>query len=140
MSYLLSKKKKMRIKKYRISLSVIIATFCFVACSKKWNDHNQIVDPAIANNLYQVISKNNNLSKFNSLLIKSGYDKIIATSKSFTVWAPSDLALTTLDTAIINDPVKLKAFVGNHIANLSYPAGSTNHRVPMLNGKYILFS
>jgi hypothetical protein len=30
--------------------------------------------------------------------------------------------------------------VGNHIANLSYPTGSPDQRVPMLNGKYILFS
>ena len=130
----------MKIREYRILLLIIVTVSFFVACSKKWNDHDQITDPLIANNLYQAISKNTNLSKFSDLLVKSGYDKIIASSKSFTVWAPSNSALATLDTAIVNNPVRLKAFVGNHIANLSYPTGGAVQRVPMLNGKYILFS
>ena len=130
----------MRKIKYSVLLLLLVTATYFVACNKKWDEHNQITDPAIANNLYQGISKNTSLTKFSDLLVKSGYDKIIATSKTYTVWAPSDQALATLDPAIVSDSAKLRAFVGNHIANLAYPTGAADQRVPMLNGKYNLFA
>lgn len=126
--------------RYGILLLVVLAAAYFIACNKKWEEHNEITDPAIANNLYQAISKNTSLSKFSELLVKSGYDKIIATSKTYTVWAPTDAALATLDAAIVNDTAKLRAFVGNHIANLAFATGGVSQRVPMLNGKYNLFA
>lgn len=126
--------------RYGILLLVFLAAGYFIACNKKWEEHNEITDPAIANNLYQVISKNSSLTKFSELLVKSGYDKIIATSKTYTVWAPSDAALATLDAAIVNDTAKLRAFVGNHISNLAFATGGADQRIPMLNGKYNLFA
>ena len=127
-------------KKYSVLLLLLVAATYFVACNKKWDEHNEITDPAIANNLYQAISKNTGLAKFSDLLVKSGYDKVIATSKTYTVWVPTDQALATLDPAIVSDSAKLRAFVGNHIANLAYPTGAADQRVPMLNGKYNLFA
>ncbi len=126
-------------KRYSLCLLLLIAAGYIVGCNKKWDNHNAITDPSISNNLYQAIKKNDNLTKFSDLLVKSGYDKIIAASKSYTVWAPTNLALASLDPAIVNDSAKLKAFVGNHIANLTYPTGGVDQRVPMLNGKYNLF-
>lgn len=126
--------------RYGIFLLVFLAAGYFIACNKKWEEHNDITDAAIANNLYQAISKNTSLSKFSELLVKSGYDKIIATSKTYTVWAPTDQALATLDAAIVNDSAKLRDFVGNHISNLSFPTGGADQRIAMLNGKYNLFA
>lgn len=135
------KVKKMMLKKrYGVLLVLLIAGTYFVACNKKWDEHNEITDPAIANNLYQVISKNASLSKFSALLVQTGYDKVIASSKSYTVWVPTDAALATLDAATTGDAAKLKAFVGNHIANLAYTTTGTDQRVPMVNGKYNLFT
>jgi len=37
------------------------------------------------------------LGKFSDMLVKTGYDKIISSSKTYTVWAPSDQALQALD-------------------------------------------
>ena len=130
-----------RKKRYSLLLLlVVVEVGCMVACNKKWDDHNAITDPAIGNNLFQAINKNASLTTFSDLLVKSGYAKIIASSKTYTVWAPSNQALASLDPAIVNDSVKLRAFVGNHIANLSYTTAFANQRVPMLNGKYILFA
>ena len=111
-----------------------------VACNKKWDNHDAITDSAVANNLYQAIKRNSNLSKFSELLEKSGYSKIISSSKSYTVWAPSNQALASLDPAIANDSVQLRAFVGNHISNLSYTTSASLQRIPMLNGKFNRFS
>ena len=129
----------MRNNKLSLLMFLVVITTILAACSKKWNEHDQITDPAISNNLFQAISKNTSLSLFSKLLVKSGYDKIISSSKSYTVWVPTNQALATLDSSIINDSIKLKAFVGNHIANLAYTTGS-DQRVAMINGKYIQFA
>lgn len=128
----------------RKRFTIIFLTAClltgFVSCKKPWDEHNQTGDTSIANNLMQAISATPNLSKFAELLVKSGYDKIISLSKTYTVWAPTDQALQTLDPAIVNDPVRLNLFVGNHISDLSYTAGGADQRLKMLNGKYNTFS
>lgn len=130
----------MRTKKYSVLLVLFIAGTYILACNKKWDEHNEITDVAISNNLYQAISKNTGATKFSELLVKSGFDKVISASKNYTVWVPTDAALANLDPAIVNDATRLKAFVGNHIANLAYITGKADERIPMLNGKYILFA
>jgi uncharacterized surface protein with fasciclin (FAS1) repeats len=63
---------------------------------------------------------------------------VLASSKTFTVYAPTNAALASLDLTIVNDSAKLSAFVGNHIATQTYftTATTVQKRVPMLNGKY----
>jgi uncharacterized surface protein with fasciclin (FAS1) repeats len=113
------------------------AVFIFPGC-KKWDDHISVKDQALAKNLLQQVSENASLSKFSELLSKSGYDKILASSKTFTVFAPTNTVLANLDPAIVNDTTKLKAFVGNYIANQSYftSDAASQLRIEMLNGKY----
>jgi uncharacterized surface protein with fasciclin (FAS1) repeats len=108
----------------------------FSACQKKTDDHNQTGDD-LKNNLFQLISVNSDLSKFAGYLKQTGYDTVIASSRTYTVFALNNVTLNTLDPAIANNPAKLKLFIGNHIANqLYYTAVTTERRIPMLNGKY----
>jgi uncharacterized surface protein with fasciclin (FAS1) repeats len=119
-----------------VAFSVIVG---FITCTKKWDEHNQVTDNALNNTLMQAISATPNLTKFADLLVKSGYDKIISSSKTYTVWAPTDQALQSLDPSIASDSVKLRQFVGNHIANQSYLTGAAgDQRIKMLNGKFIV--
>ncbi|MGE5521996.1 MAG: fasciclin domain-containing protein, partial [Candidatus Dadabacteria bacterium] len=109
---------------------------------KKWEDHIAISNPDLSQNLLQAISTDANLSSFKQLVNKAGLDSVLQSSKSYTVWAPTNTALQGLDQAIVNDPVKLKNFVLNHIATQSYftrEAGA-GQRVAMLNGKYNIFT
>lgn len=124
-------------KRNRVLLALTVLAG-FSGCTKVWDNHDKTTDPNLKNNLYQAISQTTGLSKFSQLLVKTGYDKIISSSKTYTVWAPNDQALQSLDAAILNDTAKLKQFVGNHIANQSYlaGAGTADQRVQMLNGKY----
>lgn len=105
---------------------------------QKWDDHNAITDEGVKQDLLQQIQGNAELSKFAELLVKTGYDKVIASSKTFTVFAPTNAALATLDPAIVQDTARLRLFVTNHIANQSYytTAAATPVRLPMLNNKY----
>ena len=124
-----------------VLLAALFFVMVFSQCSKKWDKHNAITNNALNNNLAEAISNTPNLTKFSDLLVKSGYDKIISSSKTYTVWAPTDQALQSLDPSITSDSVKLKMFVANHITNQSYLAGSGgDQRIKMLNGKYITVS
>lgn len=127
----------MRRKIYTSLLALAATSLLFSAC-KKWEDHTAITDPATGKDLFQQISENSDLSKFAELLTKTGYDKEIASSKTFTVFAPTNAALSTLDPALVNDAAKLRLFVANHIANLVYKttAATTQLRLKMLNSKY----
>jgi uncharacterized surface protein with fasciclin (FAS1) repeats len=118
---------------------VCVALSCiFLLGCKKWDEHTTITDVALTKSLADQVKENGDLSKFYELLVKSGYDKIIGSSKTFTVYAPTNAALQTLDAGIINDSAKLKAFVGNHIATQSYYTTSvtSQQRILMLSGKY----
>ncbi|MBB1284103.1 fasciclin domain-containing protein [Flavisolibacter sp. BT320] len=122
-------------KKFFMGLS--LTGLLFAGC-KKWDDHNAVTDAALAKTLAQQISETANLSTFSGLLAKSGYDKVLASSKTFTVYAPTNAALQNLDPALVNDPARLRAFVENHIATQRYFTTDTDttRRIPMLSGKY----
>lgn len=125
-------------KRLIVAATLLSFIIVFTHCNKKWDDYTAVTKASIENNLYSNISKNANLSKFAELLVKTGYDKVLATSKSYTVWAPNNIALEKLDAAIIADTAKLKLFVANHISNQSYFSNAPEQRVAMLNGKYNL--
>lgn len=120
----------------RLFFYICLAT-CIPSCTK-WDDHNAITDPSLTKDLLQQINENANLSKFSELLVKSGYDKVISSSKTFTVWAPTNTALATIDPAIAADTAKLRLFVGNHIATQMYSTATTAvlTRIELLNGKF----
>ncbi|MCX6335086.1 MAG: fasciclin domain-containing protein [Bacteroidia bacterium] len=124
-----------------------IFLFLFIAivlsgCNDKWEDHNQIQDPVLADNLLEIIVNNSDLSTFAGYLAATGYDEVIASSKVFTVWAPTNQALANLDPAIVNDGSLLKQFVANHISNQAYFTRNANPLLTIrtLNGKNVLFT
>jgi uncharacterized surface protein with fasciclin (FAS1) repeats len=125
------------VKNSRITLVVLALCFAMTACKKGWTDQNANNDPSLGLNLYTAISANPDAAKFTELLVKTGYDKTLASSKSFTVWVPSNTAIAALASNILADTNLLKAFVANHISNGSITSGISNvQRVPMLSGKY----
>ncbi|MDF2192893.1 fasciclin domain-containing protein [Paraflavitalea sp. CAU 1676] len=120
------------------SIQVLLVCGSLLPACQKWDDHHAITDPATDKDLFQQIEARSNLSKFRELLVKSGYDKVIASSKTFTVFAPTDAALSNLDPAVVNNDAKLKMFVANHITNQSHKTGEATApvRLQMLSEKY----
>lgn len=117
-------------------LLMIFSGLLFTGC-KKWDKHTAANDPNITKDLFQRIQENADLSKFAELLVKSGYDKTLTSSQTYTVFAPVNAALATLDPAIVNDADKLRLFVGNHITNQLQPSKVTGQvRLQMMSGKY----
>lgn len=120
----------------------LLTGLSFTGCKDAWKDHNELNLARLDKTLFEQISAEPTLSTFTNFLLKTGYDGVLKSSKPYTVWAPNNDALKSLDATILNDTAALKRFVGNHIADQSYftanPKPSLSVR--MLNGKNIVFS
>ncbi|HEY4064551.1 MAG TPA: fasciclin domain-containing protein [Puia sp.] len=123
---------------HKIVVLLLLLALGYLSC-RKWEDHVGVYNQNLQHNLLQLINSDTGLSQFSSLLIKTGYDKVIASTRTYTVWAPRNAAIQNLDPAVTGDPAKLKQYVGNHIANEAWltAAATTPLRLQMLNGKYV---
>ena len=119
---------------------LFLTVLVLFSCKDQWEDHNALRQTVLSETLDQLVSSNTSLSKFNEYLKKTGYDKILASSKMFTVWAPSNDALSNLDQTIVDDTAKLKQFIGNHIAYQEYSTDSkVDLKIKMLNKKNAIY-
>lgn len=127
-------------KKNILNSFLLLGVLIFLgSCKNVMDEHLEVTNVDNTINLSEKIGAQTNLGKFNSFLVSTGYDQILAGSQSYTVWAPTDAALASLDAAIIADPVKLKDFVANHISLTSIAAskGVTDTiKVNLQNGKF----
>lgn len=130
---------------FRVTTFAILITglvSVFSACQDKWDEHAELQDAKLGQNLFHRIQGESSLSRFTELLVKTEYDKVLASSKKYTVWAPSNEALENLSADILNDEQRLKDFIGYYIVELPYNTTIAKNtlRLKTLNGKYINFS
>lgn len=122
---------------------LLVSLQCIMAgCKDPWNDHSELNEPLLGKNLLEVIGKDPDLSRFKELLARTGYDKTLASSYKFTIWAPQNSALEQLDESVLNDTARLKQFVGNYIVSQPYStkiSDTVTLRLKTLNGKYVKF-
>lgn len=118
---------------------LIAGVFILSSCKDElWVNHYQ---PQQVSNqtLMEAIDANPDLSKFAAILHKTGYDSILSSSQTYTVWAPTNDALTeAIDTDTIN------RFIENHICRFNYSTADLLKkpmlRIRMLNGKANTFT
>nr|WP_294903964.1 fasciclin domain-containing protein [uncultured Lacibacter sp.] len=129
---------KIRLTYLMLAAAGLLTLQTFNSCSKVKDESTAINDPALQMTLMDMVSANAQLSTFKEFLVKTGYDKVIASSRNYTVFAPVNSALASVDPAIVNDAAKLKSFVGNHIALQQYRTSDIKitTRIGMLNGKF----
>ena len=120
---------------------VLFFTIISTGCNK-WKDHTAITSQDLTQNLLQAVSANPDLSTFRQYVGLAGLDSVLQASKTFTIWAPTNAALQTIDPATVADKAKLKAFILNHISNQLYFTKDVvvAQRILMLSGKYNNFS
>ena len=119
-----------------------MAATTFTGCKDPWKDHADINITRLDRTLFEQVSQDASLSIFASYLVKTGYDGVLKSSKSFTVWAPNNEALKNIAGSIENDTAALKRFVGNYISDQSYFTTNPNPSlvIRMLNGKNTIFT
>jgi uncharacterized surface protein with fasciclin (FAS1) repeats len=132
---------KMNVSLKLLSGLIAILALTLTGCKDEWEKHTAITDPEMSLTLLEKIQQNPDLSKFNEYLVQTRYDKVLLSSRKYTVWAPTNQALQALDAAIVNDTAMLRQFVGNHIVNQAYFTNmpSPELRLKSLNGKYVKF-
>lgn len=122
-------------------LLVGLLTIALVSCSNPWDERENNGDANLNVNLNEAIASTAQVSQFEQLLVQTGYDKVLAASKTYTVFVPTNEAMNLVDASILNDPEAAKKFVANHIALTAYSSIRTKaeEKIKMLGDKYLLF-
>jgi len=97
-------------------LLLILYSIGVISCKDQWKEHNQTVLQNLNVNLYEQLQQQPELSTFAGLVKKIGFEEELKSTKSYTLWAPTNAALNNIDQGILADPERLKKFVLNHIA------------------------
>ena len=137
---------------YNKVLGLAVAALTLIACSDTWDEHyNGSVSGVQEGSLWQAIKQDANLSNFASVVEACGYDKSLASSQVFTVFAPTnDNFSATEAQELINtynaekgrvsddDNTVIKEFLQNHIALYNYSVSKgSNDSIAMMNGKFV---
>ena len=129
----------MQLRKWIYGISIAAGLLGSFSCSKLTDEHNKIDSGDLKNSLFDKILITPDLSLFAKYLKETDYYRLLSASGNYTVFAPSNAALATLDPAIVADTAKLRKFLGNHIAYQLYRTTDVNTptRIAMVNGKYL---
>ena len=127
----------------------------FTACSDTWDDHyDNKGTMAKEGSLWQVIKQDANLSNFATVIEGCGYDKSLASSQVFTVFAPTNDHFSSAEAAELvqaynqekgkvndEDNTVIKEFLQKHIALFKHSvSASSNDSLVMMNGKYAILT
>ena len=137
--------------KWMMCATIIILHSSFViSCSDRWDEHYSEADVETST-LWQMISSVSELSNFASVAEACGYDRILDGSQTYTVFAPTNLALSEAEARQLiaeyrqqeaqgvrsNENTVVRRFLQNHIALYRHPVSSlTDKTIKMMNDKY----
>lgn len=121
--------------------AALATTLLLAACTNdEWEKHYNAGDLTLADmTLTEYIRQEPELSTFYQLMERSGYDKILNSPITYTVWAPINEALSEFDPAT-TDSARAKEIVENHISRFSYTtSGLTSVKIFLLSKKLTVF-
>ena len=122
-----------------MAAALLTATSC-----SDFDDYNEVqVNPEAAANLslWENIEQNPQLSDFEELIKKAGFDDELQGSHYYTVWAPLNGTFDKSIYADMDQAALLKNFVYNHVADYNHPiSGDINNKVFTLNRKTYNFT
>lgn len=130
------------------TLAILVILIAYSCKEEALEDHYEQQDERLDSTILEVLSSDSNYSTFVQLVKQTGYEELLKSSQAFTVWAPSNEALSLVPSSILNDEVALTALIGNHISSFSYNSTipfnedfeNNTVLVQMFNNKYVEFS
>lgn len=124
-----------------IRLFASVFTLAIISCSNPWDDRVDNGDANLGVTIDKAIANTSETSEFAKLLDQTGYAEILAASKTYTVFVPTNAALAAVGNDILNNPDALRTFVANHITLTTYSSVRTNQneRVKMFTNKFVIF-
>ena len=142
-------------KLYTKVLGLALAALTFTACSDTWDEHYEgLADGVQEGSLWQAIKSDPELSNFASVLEACGFDKSLASSQVFTVFAPTNASFSAEEAASLiadynaekdkvseEDNTVIKEFVKNHVAMYNHStAPGVVDSLLLMNGKRLTFT
>ncbi|MDR1436968.1 MAG: fasciclin domain-containing protein, partial [Candidatus Symbiothrix sp.] len=125
--------------KYQLFIGLFIGCL-FASCTEKQDEHYYRSDSLPGENLFERIVGDARLSAFKQLVEIAGYDSLLTSSQTFTVFAPVNEALSGLDLNALTQE-DARRIAGNHIARFSIPSSMTPGKmIRMINNKMHTFS
>lgn len=124
-----------------VAAGILSATSC--TDFDNYNDARHDANPSADQTLWENISGDSELTHFASLLKKTGYDKVLSSANSYTVWAPVDGKLDLAQYENMDSAQLVLEFVKNHVADYSYGVSGTwtePKRIRMQNDKSFDFA
>lgn len=121
-----------------IIISTLIAIVSFASCSDVWDAHyGKATGLKSDSNLYDYIKSQPDLSKFSQMLDIAGFDTILNQPQTYTVWAPVNSTLETVD---LTDTLLVTDIVKNHVSRFAYTTSEIEEKtIFMLNKKFMVF-
>lgn len=123
------------------SISILLsAVLLLSACTdESWNDHYYAeVSEKSDLNLYDYLKSQPELSTFTQMIDKLGLDTLLSASQTFSVFAPDNAALASVD---MNNTDLVEKIVLNHLTLFTVPtANILEKKIMMLNGKILTIS
>ena len=68
-----------------------------VSCNDDWDEHYSRNGSIPEVSLMDMILNDSQLAKFSQILMKTGADSLLTSTQTYTVWAPVDEALSSVD-------------------------------------------
>ena len=114
----------------------IILFLASIGCNDAWEDQKKINPDTPDKTLMEMLRSNADYSKFSDALTETGLDKLLNSTKLYSVWVPSNNSIDALP----DDSASLYMWVANHIMvgaeridNLEF----SSVRLKMLSGKVL---
>lgn len=123
-----------------MAAGVLAATSC-----TDFSDYNEVstegVTASASQTLWENIQQNPQLSDFEALVRKAGFDENLKQTQYYTVWAPLNGTFDASEFQNLGNDALLRQFVQNHIASYAHSAsGEIDERILMLNEKSYNFT
>lgn len=115
----------------------VVGLATLASCSDEWDQHYETNGRVPDVSLMDLLRQDSRLQKFCQIVEKTQEDTLLASSQTYTVWAPQNEALEGVD---MNDMDALRRLVRNHIGRYTNPTStSPDEQIHMLNNKIMSF-
>ena len=123
----------------RLFLPIIILSAILISCQDPWAERIEINEDVPAKNLFEEIMDRADISEFAAAIQTCGWDTALSSTRPYTVWAPTNEAMSMVSSDIKNDPERLYDLVSNHIVFLQYEyyTSKPDQQVKTFKEKYI---
>ncbi len=122
-----------------IQLAVLSSGLLLAGCNDSWDEHYSASnEQTIGTSVLEQMKEDPQLTEFVRMVESSDYAGLLNSSQTFTVWAPVNSRLETLN---LEDKSEVSRTVANHIARFNISTATpSSEGVKMLNGKLMYFS